>query len=383
MQNKNTKIINLSGLDLRLLEESSVIADEESLKKCREAKAQIAEAAEIIRSGGLVAFPTETVYGLGADAFNSEAVKRIYEVKGRPQDNPMIVHIARASDISRLSSSLSPDIIKLIDAFWPGPLTLVLKKKEEVPLAVTGGLNTVAVRLPDDGIALELIRSAGTPVAAPSANISGKPSPTRGDHVIVDLNGLIDAIIIGAECRIGIESTVLDVSGEIPVILRPGIVGTEDIEAVIDKEVKLHPALLANSALENSALENSKLENSAFADPKLSNSPEAPPKSPGMKYRHYAPEAEMMVLEGDRDRVRKEIDRLRQLNEGLGRKVGTILFEEKAFLEAAHDLFAELRALDETGVDLIIAGALSRKDSLGFAVMNRMMKAAGYNIVKV
>ena len=322
----------------------------------------IAEAAGIIQQGGLVAFPTETVYGLGADALNAEAVAKVYEAKGRPSDNPMIVHIARASDIGQLTPMLSEDIVNLIDNFWPGPLTMVLKKKAGVPDRTTGGLDTVAVRMPDSEAALELIREADCPIAAPSANISGRPSPTRAGDVIADMNGRIDAVIQGDDCRVGIESTVLDMTGDTPVILRPGIITAEDIEAVLKKEVKYDKALLKDKQGEDGDIR---------------------PKAPGMKYKHYAPKADMVVIEGQRDKVKAEIERLKGLNERLGSKVGVILFEEKAFVEAAHDFFAKLRDLDNEEVDLILAGALSDFDGVGFAVMNRMLKSAGYNIVKV
>ena len=322
----------------------------------------IAEAAGLIQQGGLVAFPTETVYGLGADALNAEAVAKVYEAKGRPSDNPMIVHIARASDIGQLTPMLSEDIVNLIDNFWPGPLTMVLKKKAGVPDRTTGGLDTVAVRMPDSEAALELIREADCPIAAPSANISGRPSPTRAGDVIADMNGRIDAVIQGDDCRVGIESTVLDMTGDTPVILRPGIITAEDIEAVLKKEVKYDEALLKDKQGEDGDIR---------------------PKAPGMKYKHYAPKADMVVIEGQRDKVKAEIERLKGLNERLGSKVGVILFEEKAFVEAAHDFFAKLRDLDNEEVDLILAGALSDFDGVGFAVMNRMLKSAGYNIVKV
>ncbi|MGN0703943.1 MAG: L-threonylcarbamoyladenylate synthase, partial [Lentihominibacter sp.] len=315
----------------------------------------ITEAAEIIQQGGLVAFPTETVYGLGADALNAEAVAKVYEAKGRPSDNPMIVHIARASDIGQLTPMLSEDIVNLIDNFWPGPLTMVLKKKAGVPDRTTGGLDTVAVRMPDSEAALKLIREADCPIAAPSANISGRPSPTRACDVIADMDGRIDAVIEGEDCRVGIESTVLDMTGSTPVILRPGIITAEDIEAVLHKKVTYDKALLRDKQGEDGDIK---------------------PKAPGMKYKHYAPKADMVVIEGQRDKVKAEIDRLKMLNERLGSKVGVILFEEKAFVEAAHDFFARLRDLDNEDVDLILAGALSDFDGVGFAVMNRMLKSA-------
>lgn len=323
-------------------------------------ESDINQAADIIKRGGLVAFPTETVYGLGADALNAKAVGRVYEAKGRPSDNPMIVHIARASDIGQLTPMLSAEIVALIDNFWPGPLTMVLKKKDGVPDRTTGGLDTVAVRMPDSEAALRLITLSGCPIAAPSANLSGSPSPTRAKDVIADMDGRIDAIISGEDCRVGIESTVVDMTGETPVILRPGIITAENIEAAIGREVKYDEALLQRAE-----------------------SGDCTPKAPGMKYRHYAPKAQMTIIEGRRDRVKSEIERLKVLNERLGLKVGVILFEEQAFIEAAHDFFSKLRDLDNEGVDLILAGALSDKDGVGFAVMNRMFKSAGYNIARV
>ena len=328
----------------------------------------IARAAKIIAKGGLVAFPTETVYGLGANALNEEAVEAVYEAKGRPSDNPMIVHISRASDIGQLTPMLSARIVSIIENFWPGPLTIVVKKKPDVPDRTTGGLDTVAVRMPDSKAALRLIELAGCPIAAPSANISGRPSPTRAEDVMTDLDGKVDAIIKGEDCRVGIESTVLDLTSDVPTILRPGIITAESIEAALGVKVEYDPTL-------NIRPEQGGPEPGADAEFK--------PKSPGMKYKHYAPRAEMLIVEGQRDKVRAEIERLKGLNEKLGNNVGVILFEEKAFIEAAHDFFANLRDLDKEGVDLILAGALSDTDGVGFAVMNRMLKSAGYNIVRV
>lgn len=336
-------------------------------------KEDIAAAAMILRQGGLVAFPTETVYGLGADALSAEAVGKVYVAKGRPSDNPMIVHIARASDLGRLTPMLSPDIVTLVENFWPGPLTLVVKKKDGIPDRTTGGLDTVAVRMPDSRTALDLITMADTPIAAPSANISGSPSPTRARDVIADMDGKIDAVIDGEDCRVGIESTVLDMTGETPVILRPGIITAEALEAALGKKVEYDASLKVRpDHIDIDPEHPETVEDDGFR-----------PKSPGMKYRHYAPEAQMMVIEGQRDRVKAEIERLKGLNERLGLKVGVILFEEKAFVEAAHDFFAKLRDLDSEHVDLILAGALSDTDGVGFAVMNRMLKSAGYNIARV
>ena len=330
----------------------------------------IEKAAKILADGGLVAFPTETVYGLGADALNEDAVKRVYEAKGRPSDNPMIVHISRASDIGQMTRMLSPVIVDLIDNFWPGPLTLVVKKRDEIPKTTTGGLDTVAVRMPDNETARKLINLAGVPVAAPSANLSGRPSPTTYEHVVEDLDGKVDVILKGEPCRVGIESTVLDVTGETPMILRPGILTAEQIEAAIGRKVQIDPAAL------HTAEEMKEIAAGRKADDVI-------PKAPGMKYKHYAPKADMLIVEGARNDVKREIQRLKELNEKLGSKVGVLLFEEKAFIEAAHDFFAKLRDLDHQDVDLILAGALSDTDGVGFAVMNRMLKSAGYNIVRV
>jgi L-threonylcarbamoyladenylate synthase len=322
-----------------------------------------------------VAFPTETVYGLGADAFNADAVRRVYAAKGRPADNPSIVHIARASDLGLLTPRVAPDVVRLADAFWPGPLTMIVEKRAEVPDVTTGGLPSVGVRLPDSEIARALIRAAGTPVAAPSANPSGRPSPTTAEHVLADFGvggpgkpgpyggkgkpgqSGVDAILAGPDCRIGIESTVVDMTVTPPQVLRPGFVTAYEIACVLGDA------------------ENAKPDD------------DGAPKSPGMKYRHYAPEAEMVVIEGPRAKVESEIARLKSLNEGIGRRVGVLLFEESDYVTAAHEFYARLRALDASGADLILAGALAAADGaaggLGFAVMNRMMRAAGHNIVQV
>jgi L-threonylcarbamoyladenylate synthase len=360
-----TKIFDVRELNKHDLEENIFFDDSKASAAINETMKMIDEAAEILVNGGLVAFPTETVYGLGANAMDPEAVAKIYEAKGRPSDNPLIVHIARASNIGELTPVLTPKIIRLVDNFWPGPLTIVLKKKPDVPDITTGGLDTVAIRMPDDPVALELIKKAGCPVAAPSANISGRPSPTKGEHVVTDLDGKVDVILIGSDCRVGIESTVLDMSGDVPMILRPGIITAENIEAALGEKVILDPAL------------NQRKDSDGEDDENMV------PKAPGMKYTHYAPKADMTIIEGHQDRVKSEIQRLKGLNERLGLKVGVILFEEKAFIEAAHEFFAKLRDMDDEGVDLILAGALSEKDGVGFAVMNRMLKSAGYNIVKV
>ena len=333
--------------------------------------ADIARAARIIADGGLVAFPTETVYGLGADALNEAAVAAVYQAKGRPSDNPMIVHIAGVEELSRLTADESEDIRRVTEAFWPGPLTIILRKLPAVPDRTTGGLDTVAIRMPETEAARELIRLSGCPIAAPSANLSGSPSPTRARDVIADLDGRIDAVICGDDCRVGIESTVLDLTSEQPMILRPGIITAERIAAALGKDVAYDPSL--KEAAKHTALDPEKgAQDSDFK-----------PKSPGMKYRHYAPRAEMHIISGAQDRVREEIRRRQEAYEKEGRKVGVILFEEAAFAEAAHDLFSRLRDLDAAGVDVILAGALNDADGVGFAVMNRMLKSAGYSVIRV
>ncbi|MDR0875758.1 MAG: threonylcarbamoyl-AMP synthase [Clostridiales Family XIII bacterium] len=351
-----TKILDVREMTEETLRRAQALCEPEAMAAVDAAMEKIREAAAVLRQGGLVAFPTETVYGLGADAFNADAAARIYEAKGRPSDNPMIVHIARASDLSRLTTKLTPDIVRLADEYWPGPLTMILSKREEIPARTTGGLSTVGVRLPDSPVAIELIRLAGMPVAAPSANLSGSPSPTKAEHVIADLSGRVDVILAGPDSSIGIESTVVDMTVDPPQVLRPGVITADDLSQTLGRPVAADIAPASESAA---------------------------PRAPGMKYRHYAPKAEMIVIEGSQTLVRAEISRLKLLNEQIGRHVGIMLFEERAYTEAAHDFYSMLRDMDESGVDLILAGALAADDGLGFAVMNRMMKAAGYQIVRV
>ena len=317
----------------------------------------IKKASKVIAKGGLVAFPTETVYGLGADAFDPEAAKKAYAAKGRPSDNPLIVHIAKFEDLRRLTTVFEAEKAgddeaklllvltgKLAAAFWPGPLTLVLPKKDEVPEETTGGLDTVAVRMPMSEATLRLIEYSGTLLSGPSANLSGHPSPTRWEHVKEDLSGRIDGIIAGDPCPGGIESTVLDV--RTMTILRPGLVTPEMIAAVTGKEVSYDEALFG----------------------KPTDDPDYHPLAPGQKYRHYAPKAEMHIVPVDKlmSRVTEE--------EKKGRKVGYIVRPEAA------TFFSKLREFDDEGVDIILAAALPESDSLSFSIMNRVLKSAGYNI---
>ncbi len=335
-------------------------------------KQKIEEAAKILREGGVVAFPTETVYGLGADALLPEGAKRIYEAKGRPSDNPLIVHIAAFQDLEKIAREIPPQAKALADAFWPGPLTMILPKRESVPRETTGGLDTVAVRMPDHPAALALIRESGGFIAAPSANISGRPSPTRAEHVLEDLDGRIPLILDGGPVGIGIESTIVDLTEEIPQILRPGFVTGEMIAAVTGP-VKEDPALTA-------------ADDSAH------------PKAPGMKYRHYAPKAEVILVDGERRRVIERINALTAEDREKGIRTGVLCTAEtEPQYEAdvvksigsrtdeesiTRNLYALLRAFDEKGVDRIYSECFPDL-TVGKAVMNRLEKAAGHRILTV
>ncbi|RLF89470.1 threonylcarbamoyl-AMP synthase [Thermococci archaeon] len=322
-------------------------------------------AAKLIREGKLVAFPTETVYGLGADALNETAVRRIFEAKGRPADNPLIIHIADFSQVHELAREVPEEAEMLAKKFWPGPLTIVLPRKDVVPKVTTGGLDTVAIRMPAHEIALKLIRLSGRPIAAPSANISGRPSPTSAEHVIDDFYGKIECIIDGGETKIGVESTVIDLTEWPPVLLRPGGLPLEEIEKVIG-EVRVHPAVYGKKV--NLA------------------------KAPGMKYRHYAPNAEVIVVEGPREKVEEKIGELVEEFRRRGKRVGVIgsgrynadefFFLGSTVEDIARNLFKALRYMDKAGVDVVLAEGVEER-GLGLAVMNRLRKAAGYKVIKV
>lgn len=327
----------------------------------------IKTAAQILRNGGLVAFPTETVYGLGADASNESAVKKIFKAKGRPSDNPLIVHISTQEMLPEIVSNV-PDCAKiLMDAFMPGPITLIMNKNPRVGNAVTAGLNTVAVRFPSHDTARRLISEAGVPIAAPSANLSGKPSPTIARHVISDLNGRVDAIISGGECSAGVESTVVDCTGEHPVILRPGIITHDDIKEYIPK------------------IQTDKNVLTALKEGEA-------PKCPGMKYRHYAPDAEVTVVEGEPIKVISAIKKL--ISENSGKKIGVLSCTGEKYEGAftlhtgngnagyAHSLFTLLRRFDEEGVDIIFA-EFCINDKYSVSVKNRLYKSAGNKIIYV
>lgn len=332
-------------------------------------------AARILKSGGLVAFPTETVYGLGGDALSCEAAGKIYAAKGRPSDNPLIVHIARLDSVYDLACDISDDAIRLMEAFWPGPLTIVLKKKSIVPDATTGGLDTVAIRMPSHPAALKLIESSGVYIAAPSANLSGRPSPTTARHVKSDMDGRIDMIIDGGPVGIGIESTIVDMTGDMPTILRPGYVTPEMIKSIVGK-VAIDPAI----ADMNSSLR---------------------PKAPGMKYTHYAPKGELSIVEGERLNVARKINSLVAEKEALGYKTGIIcdtenveLYSEskcthifdagskKNEITVSAGLYSILRKCDDIGAMYIYSESFEEGD-MGYAIMNRLIKAAGHRIINV
>lgn len=337
----------------------------------------INEAGAVIKRGGLVAFPTETVYGLGANGMDEEAAAKIYAAKGRPSDNPLILHISDISMLDGIVSEVPLAAKKLMDKFWPGPLTLVFKKKPEVPYGTTGGLDTVAVRYPSHKVALEIISSAGTPIAAPSANTSGRPSPTKASHVIEDMEGKIDMIVDGGDVGIGIESTIIDVTGEIPMILRPGYITKAMAEELVG-EVAVDKVVTAKTIEEIGG--------------------DYAPKAPGMKYRHYAPKAELTMFDGNIENVVAEINRLSEKADAEGKVVGIIATEEtknrysigkvvsigtrKDESSIARGLYGILRDFDTMDVDVIYSETFY-DDELGQAIMNRLIKAAGYRIVNV
>lgn len=395
---------------------------------------ELKEAASILRSGGLVAFPTETVYGLGGNALDEDAARKIYAAKGRPSDNPLIAHVSCVEEVAPLVKEIPEAGRKLMEAFWPGPLTMIFPKSEKVPYGTTGGLDTVAIRMPDDPVANRLIALAGVPVAAPSANTSGRPSPTTADHVWQDMNGRIEMIIDGGPVGIGVESTIVDVSSAIPSVLRPGAITMEMLAEVLG-EVSVDPAILGPL------------------------SADVRPKAPGMKYKHYAPKADLTLVEPetgteresgaeqvtgaeqktgaeqvtgaeqkngagqktgaeqktgadrntgadpetglDETQLQAMICKVRELSREkieAGYKVGVICTDEsrgcytdgevrsigarKSQASVAHNLYALLREFDDLGVDYIFSESFP-KDHLGQAIMNRLSKAAGYKIVKV
>lgn len=333
----------------------------------------IAKASEYLQDGELVAFPTETVYGLGGNALEADAAGRIYEAKGRPSDNPLIVHIADFSDLERIAKEVPRQAQKLSDAFWPGPLTIIVKKNDTVPYTTTGGMDTVAVRMPSHPIALTLIRDSGCLIAAPSANTSGRPSPTQASHVIEDLEGKIAMIIDGGEVGIGIESTIIDLTEDHPIILRPGYITQAMLEEVLGEEVVMDPGILGVDDLTR-------------------------PKAPGMKYKHYSPKAELIIVDGEEDAVINRINIFTQEQQRLGKKVAVIATEEtKGHYMAdvilsigrrndedaiAQHLYRILRECDELEVGVIYSESF-KTPRIGYAIMNRLLKASGNQMIHV
>lgn len=337
-----------------------------------EEEAALRQAGEVIRGGGLVAFPTETVYGLGGDALNKESSRKIYAAKGRPSDNPLIVHICRFEDIREIVSQVPPEAEKIAAAFWPGSLTMILPKSGRLPYETTGGLDTVAVRFPSNKIAQKLIEYSGGYVAGPSANLSGKPSPTAAKYVAEDMCGRIEMIIDGGECEIGLESTIVDLTVSPPQILRPGYITKEMLDNLlgeVDTDVTI---LSADSG--------------------------CAPKAPGMKYRHYAPKGELIIVEGAPERVTAYINERTAADRSAGEKTGVI--GTKELLEQyradsvkcvgsrreeeniARSLYTILRQFDDEQVTKIYSESFNA-EGLGQAIMNRLLKAAGHHVVQV
>lgn len=331
------------------------------------------EAGACIAAGELVAFPTETVYGLGGDALDPEAARKIYAAKGRPSDNPLIVHIADFSDMQRITDEIPQQAKVLADKFWPGPLTMIVWKSDRVPDATTGGMDTVAVRMPDHPVALELIRQSGCLIAAPSANTSGRPSPTEAGHVAEDLSGKIAMILDGGAVGIGIESTIIDLTEETPMVLRPGYITPEMLAEVLGQEVIMDPGIIAADDTKK-------------------------PKAPGMKYRHYAPKADMIIVDGEQQKVVDTINQFVQEKKTHGEKTAVIATDEtKDRYDAdvvlsmgsrqdedsiAQHLYKILRECDELEVGAIFSESFSTP-RIGQAIMNRLLKAAAHQVIHV
>ncbi len=334
---------------------------------------KIRVAAGLVRRGGLVAFPTETVYGLGADALNSKAVLALFDAKKRPLDNPPIVHVGYVRDVQWLVEDVSSEAEKLMREFWPGPLTLIFRRSKIVPEVTVAGLDTIAIRMPRHNVALALIRESMCPISAPSANLAGKPSPTLAKHVLDDLNGRIDAVLDAGPTKIGVESTVLDLTVNPPQVLRPGGTPFELLKRALGK-VELNPVVTAEKPL-----------------------PVEKARSPGVKHKHYAPHADVVVVEGELTDVVEKVVELTAFYKRMGSTVGILCTDETAeyydadvvkslgtrsdLADVARNLFRLLREFDLEKVDVIVAESLPL-EGLGLAVMNRLRKAAGYNIVK-
>ena len=330
------------------------------------------QAGEVIKAGGLVAFPTETVYGLGGDAMNPDSSRKIYAAKGRPSDNPLIVHICCMEDLAPIVKEIPEAARRLAEAFWPGPLTMIFEKSDLIPYETTGGLDTVAVRMPNHPVAMELIHAAGGYIAAPSANLSGRPSPTLAKYVVEDMVGRIEMIIDGGDVEIGLESTIIDMTEDIPLILRPGYITKEMLEEVLQ------------SVGEDKAL--------------MSDSSGQAPKAPGMKYRHYAPKGELTIVDGDLRRVVEYINEQTMFMQEKGHKVGIIgtdatiagysgdlcksVGERDEEATIAKRLYRTLREFDDEGVTVIFSESFDTA-GMGQAIMNRLLKAAGHHVIRV
>ena len=328
----------------------------------------IAVFASMLASGKTVIFPTETVYGLGANALDEEAAAKIYQAKGRPSDNPLLVHVADKEDVYDLVENIDNRAKLLMDRFWPGPLTIVFKKKDIIPDRTSGGLDTVAIRMPSDQVARDLIRQAGVPIAAPSANISGRPSPTKPEHIIRDMDGRVDGILVGGSCNYGVESTIVDLSGDVAMVLRPGSITLEMLGEVLG-QVNLDPSL------------KNKDDNIRA-------------KAPGMKYKHYSPQAQVYIVRaGDQEDFARRVDELCLDNAKKGLKTGVMTrssdqhpYQAQVFdlgesdAEVAKNLFDSLISLDRESIDIAYVPYFEEK-GLGVAIMNRLKKAAGYRII--
>lgn len=324
--------------------------------------------AKLLSEGKTVIFPTETVYGLGANALDENAVKKIYEAKGRPSDNPLIVHIYDKEEIYDLAKDINEKAEIIMEKFWPGPITIILNKKDIVPKTTSGGLDTVAVRMPSHKIAREIIKQAGVPIAAPSANISGRPSPTKAKHVQEQMNGRVSGIVLGGDSNFGIESTVLDLTGNIPMILRPGSITKEDLECVLGK-VDIDPSL-------------TKKEDNKKA------------KAPGMKYTHYSPDADVYIVSGIEENVIIKVNSLIKENSQNGLRTGVMCLDKNkhkyncevlslgsTLEEVASNLFDTLIQMDKQNIDVVYSEEFE-STGLGQAIMNRLLKSAGYKVIK-
>ena len=350
----------------------TIVVEINGNKMDKETLLNIERAGKIIKEGGLVAFPTETVYGLGGDACNPDSSRKIYAAKGRPSDNPLIVHVCRFEDVEKIVSDVPESARKLAEAFWPGPLTMIMNKSDIVPYETTGGLDTVAIRMPNNKIALELIGKSGGYIAAPSANTSGRPSPTVAKYCVEDLSGKIEMIIDGGQVGIGIESTIVDLTSEVPMILRPGYITAKMLEDVLG-EISIDKTIIDSTST-------------------------LKPKAPGMKYRHYAPKGDLTIVQGQQGAVVDYINGECARALAAGKRCGVIGTDETVSLyradvvksvgnreeesTVAHELFKVLREFDDEKIDVMFSEAFD-DSGIGQAIMNRLLRAAGHHIVTV